>query len=101
MPLKRHFVEKGIQLMQIHEFLSKVLENSRYAGVELQKSPLGYNLTIKTGSPGLVIGRKGMRIKELSQQITQKFGLENPEISNPAYNALDLCINDRFACFCL
>lgn len=83
-------MEKGIQLMQIHEYLSKVLENSRYAGIELQKSPLGYNLTIKTGSPGLVIGRKGMRIKELSQKLSKKFGLENPEIEVEAVDNPDL-----------
>lgn len=83
-------MEKGIQLMQIHEYLTKVLENSRYAGIELQKSPLGYNLTIKTGSPGLVIGRKGMRIKELSQKLSKKFGLENPEIEVEAVDNPDL-----------
>lgn len=83
-------MEKGIQLMQIHEYLMEVLENSRYAGIELQKSPLGYNLTIKTGSPGLVIGRKGMRIKELSQKLSKKFGLENPEIEVEAVDNPDL-----------
>ena len=60
MPLKRDFVERGIQIMQIDEYLAKVLDNSGYAGVELQKRyPLGYQITIKTARPGLVIGRVG------------------------------------------
>ena len=90
MPLKRQFVEKGIQLMQINEFLTKVLENSRYAGLELQKSPLGYRITIKTASPGLVIGRKGIRIRELSEALSKKFGIENPEIEVEAVENPDL-----------
>jgi small subunit ribosomal protein S3 len=93
MPLKRAFVQRGIQLMQIDEYLSKVLENSGYAGVELQKRyPLGYQITIRTARPGLVIGRKGVRIREIGDKLTELFGLENPQIDveaieNPELNA--------------
>ncbi|MHA1454210.1 MAG: 30S ribosomal protein S3, partial [Promethearchaeota archaeon] len=93
MPLKRAFVQRGIQLMQIDEYLSKVLENSGYAGVELQKRyPLGYQITIRTARPGLVIGRKGVRIREIGAKLTELFGLENPQIDveaieNPELNA--------------
>ena len=93
MPLKRAFVSRGIQLMQIDEYLAKVLENSGYAGVELQKRyPLGYQITIKTARPGLVIGRKGMRIREIGEKLTEMFGLENPQIDveaieNPELNS--------------
>lgn len=93
MPLKRAFVQRGIQLMQIDEYLAKVLENSGYAGVELQKRyPLGYQITIRTARPGLVIGRKGVRIREIGDKLTELFGLENPQIDveaieNPELNA--------------
>jgi small subunit ribosomal protein S3 len=93
MPLKRAFVQRGIQLMQIDEYLAKVLENSGYAGVELQKRyPLGYQITIRTARPGLVIGRKGVRIREIGEKLTELFGLENPQIDveaieNPELNA--------------
>ena len=93
MPLKRAFVERGIQIMQIDEYLAKVLENSGYAGVELQKRyPLGYSITIRTARPGLVIGRKGVRIREIGAKLTELFGLENPQIDveaieNPELNA--------------
>ncbi len=93
MPLKRAFVQRGIQLMQIDEYLAKILENSGYAGVELQKRyPLGYQITIKTARPGLVIGRKGIRIREIGEKLTELFGLENPQIDveqieNPELNS--------------
>jgi small subunit ribosomal protein S3 len=93
MPLKRAFVQRGIQLMQIDEYLAKVLDNSGYAGVELQKRyPLGYQITIRTARPGLVIGRKGARIRDIGDELTKLFGLENPQIDveaieNPELNA--------------
>lgn len=93
MPLKRAFVQRGIQLMQIDEYLAKVLDNSGYAGVEIQKRyPLGYQITIRTARPGLVIGRKGVRIREIGAKLTELFGLENPQIDveaieNPELNA--------------
>lgn len=93
MPLKRAFVQRGIQLMQIDEYLAKVLDNSGYAGVEIQKRyPLGYQITIRTARPGLVIGRKGVRIREIGEKLTELFGLENPQIDveaieNPELNA--------------
>ncbi|MBN2154707.1 MAG: 30S ribosomal protein S3 [Candidatus Lokiarchaeota archaeon] len=93
MPLKRAFVQRGIQLMQIDEYLAELLDNSGYAGVELQKRyPLGYQITIKTARPGLVIGRKGVRIREIGEKLTELFGLENPQIDveaveNPELNS--------------
>lgn len=93
MPLKRAFIQRGIQLMQIDEYLSKVLDNSGYAGVDIQKRyPLGYQITIRTARPGLVIGRKGVRIREIGAKLTELFGLENPQIDveaieNPELNA--------------
>ncbi|MCP4761321.1 MAG: 30S ribosomal protein S3, partial [archaeon] len=92
MPLKKQFIEKGIQMMQIDEYLNEVLSNSGYAGSELQKTPLGLRITIKTARPGLVIGRKGIRIRELSDDLASKFGIDNPQIDvepveNPDLNA--------------
>jgi small subunit ribosomal protein S3 len=93
MPLKRAFVKRGIQNMQIDEYLAELLENSGYAGVEIQKRyPATHQITIKTARPGLVIGRKGVRIREISDQLAEKFGLENPQIDvetieNPELNA--------------
>jgi small subunit ribosomal protein S3 len=93
MPLKRAFVQRGIQIMQIDEYLAELLDNSGYAGVEIQKRyPLGYQITIRTARPGLVIGRKGVRIREIGEKLTELFGLENPQIDveaieNPELNA--------------
>lgn len=76
--------------MQIQEFLGKVLDNSGFAGIEMQKNPLGMRITIKTARPGLVIGKKGLRIRELSDAIAKKFGIENPQIDVEALEIPEL-----------
>jgi len=80
LPLKKNLVEKDIQLMQVHEYLEKVLRNRGFAGVKLQKTALGLRITIKTAYPGSVIGARGVRIRKLSEDLEKKFGFQNPQI---------------------
>ncbi len=92
MPLKRHFIERGIKQMQINEYLRKELNRSGFSGVDIQKTPLGVRITLKTSRPGLVIGKSGKRIRELTDELQQRFDLNLPqieveEIPNPELNA--------------
>ena len=66
MPLAKHFIarellqrseiEQGIKLMQINEFLRKEFVRAGFAGIEMQQTPLGVRITLRTSRPGLVIG---------------------------------------------
>lgn len=96
MPLAKHFIgkdflsqgeiEQGIKLMQINEYLRSELVRAGFAGVDLQKTPLGVRITLKTSRPGLVIGnlktisvfkpRAGKRIQEITDVLQERFGLE-------------------------
>ena len=86
MPLSKHFIkqmgvaqgeiEQGIKLMQINEYLRSELVRAGFAGVDLQKTPLGVRITLKTSRPGLVIGKGGKRIQEITDILEQRFGLE-------------------------
>ena len=80
MPLSKHFIEQGIKLMQINEYLRSELVRAGFAGVDLQKTPLGVRITLKTSRPGLVIGKGGKRIQEITDVLEQRFGLEMPQI---------------------
>lgn len=66
---------------ELDEFLQKELANAGYGGVDVFKTPIGTRITIFVTRPGLVIGRRGMGIKDLSSLIEKKFGLPNPQIS--------------------
>ncbi len=92
MPIKKHFINKGIQSCLIDEFLRSELDNSGYSGCSLQKTPMGTRITIRTSRPGLVIGKKGKKIKELTELVKEKFNINVPTIDvdtieNPDLNA--------------
>ena len=76
-PLVKNFIEQGIKLMQINEFLRSELVRAGFAGVELQRTPLGVRITLRTSRPGLVIGKGGKRIQEITDILQNRFGLEN------------------------
>ena len=91
-PLAKHFIEQGIKLMQINEFLRSELVRAGFAGIDMQKTPLGVRITLRTSRPGLVIGKGGKRIQEITDILQERFGLEMPQIEveevvNPDLNA--------------
>ena len=91
-PLVKNFIEQGIKLMQINEYLRSELVRAGFAGVDVQKTPLGVRITLRTSRPGLVIGKGGKRIQEITDVLQDRFGLEMPqieveEVPNPDLNA--------------
>jgi len=89
---KQHFITQGLQYMEIHEFLKHALSRAGYVSSQIFKTPIGTRIVVYAERPAMVIGRRGRTIKELSQTLQSKFGLENPqidvmEIPNPDLNA--------------
>lgn len=92
MPIKKHFVNRGLQNTLIEEYLASELDNSGYAGCSLQKTPMGTRITIRTSRPGIVIGRRGAKVKELTDAVKEKFDINVPTIDvetveNPELNS--------------
>lgn len=77
----KNVLKNSFRNMELNEFLTEQLKDAGYAGVEVQKTPVGAKLTVFVTRPGLVIGRKGTGIKDLMARLEQKFGLQNPQIS--------------------
>lgn len=65
----------------IDEFLEKALVESGYGGVDIATSPVGTRITLYVQRPGLVIGRRGVGIRDLTEKLEKKFALPNPQIS--------------------
>ncbi len=60
--------------------------------VKIKYTPVGEKIIISTNKPGLVIGRKGEKINELTRVLKIGFELENPhveidEIKHPEFDA--------------
>jgi small subunit ribosomal protein S3 len=86
MPSESHSAIKTVMKnfyrnMELDEFLGKQLADAGYGGVDVQKTPVGTRITLYVTRPGLVIGRKGMGIKDLTDRLEKQFGLSSPQIS--------------------
>lgn len=66
---------------ELDEFLARELSTAGYDGSDVQTTPIGTRITIYVTRPGLVIGRRGLGIKDLTERIAQHFNLKNPQIA--------------------
>jgi len=89
--------ERNVVKFQKDEFAIKgniknLLGKGKVSRVRIEYTPIGEKIIISTHKPGLVIGRKGERIQELTYLLKKKFKLENPhieidEITQPEFDA--------------
>ena len=76
----------------MREWIKKEIGKGKLSKVKIEYAPVGERIIISTSKPGLVIGRGGERIEQLTEMIRRKFKLDNPhieidEISNPDLDA--------------
>jgi small subunit ribosomal protein S3 len=80
MPAEDHFINRGLLKVKVNDFLRRELRRAGYAGVDLQKTPLGMRVVVYASRPGMVIGRRGTTVRELTETLEHEFGLEAPQI---------------------
>ncbi len=76
----------------IKEYVKKSLGKGKISRVIIEYTPVGEKIIISTDKPGLVIGRGGEKISQLTRTLKKRFKLENPlieidEIKIPEYDA--------------
>jgi small subunit ribosomal protein S3 len=77
----KNVMKNNFRNMELNEYLSSSLSEAGYGGAEVQKTPIGTKITLFVIRPGLVIGRKGSGIRDLTTKLEQQFNLENAQIS--------------------
>lgn len=90
--IERKFVAQKIKEFQIEEYITNSLENVGHSHTKMVKTPLGEKIIIFASRPGLIVGRKGHNIKQLTKTLKKRFQLENPqieinEVENPNLDA--------------
>jgi len=75
---------------EIDEYLSQELKKAGYSRVEMTKTPIGTRVVVYAAKPGLVIGRRGQSIRDLTRALEEKFVIENPQISVAAVETPEL-----------
>jgi len=90
---EKEFIKQNMIQLNIKENIERISGKAAEIGnVTMEKTPLGEKIIISTTRPGMIIGRGGSAIKELTRNLKSRFRLENPqietaEITNPYTNA--------------
>ena len=89
---ERKTVEFKKAEFSLRESIKKHIGKGKISRVRIEYTPVGEKIIISTSKPGLIIGRGGEKIEELTNTIKNRFKLENPhieidEIRNPEFDA--------------
>lgn len=78
--IERKIVAHKLKEFQIKKFIANDFRNAGICNIKLKKTPLGDKVIISTSRPGLIVGRKGKNIKQLTSALKSKYHLDNPEL---------------------
>jgi small subunit ribosomal protein S3 len=68
-------------MMLLNDFLREEIKEAGFHKVEVSKTPSGTKIMLHVTRPGIVIGRKGVGIKQLTEKVESDFGFKSPQIS--------------------
>ncbi|MFD1642504.1 30S ribosomal protein S3 [Halohasta litorea] len=97
---EHQFIENGLQRAQIDEFFGDELGRAGYGGMDIAKTPMGTQIVLKAEKPGMVIGKGGKNIRKITTELTERFGMEDPQIDVQEVEEPDLnarIVADRLA----
>ncbi len=77
---ERTFIRENTKRILIKEYLLKKIEGAGFGGMNIQRTPMGTRINILVERPGMVIGKGGHKIKELTEDIKENFKVDNPQI---------------------
>jgi small subunit ribosomal protein S3 len=77
---ERKFIKENAKRSLIKKFLVKEIEGAGFGGMSIQRTPIGTRVNILVERPGMVIGKSGAKIKDLTDSIRTKFNVDNPQI---------------------
>ncbi len=80
MGVERKFVKNGLDKAQMAEYFSKQLERAGYGGMNINRTPMGTQVTIFAEKPGMIIGKGGKTIHKLTHDLGAIFHVDNPQI---------------------
>jgi small subunit ribosomal protein S3 len=92
----KNVLKDNYNMMLLNDYLRVKIKDAGYSGVDISKTPTGTRVALHVTRPGIVIGRKGSGIRELTEILAKDFGLKNPqlsvvEIDHPELSASVMC----------
>ncbi|HEY3272866.1 MAG TPA: 30S ribosomal protein S3 [Methanocella sp.] len=92
MAVEKKFVQEGFKKAMIDEFFLEKLERAGYGGMDINRTPMGTQITIRAEKPGMIIGKAGKSIRRYTKDLDMRFKMDNPqidvqEVKRPELNA--------------
>lgn len=89
---EKKIIESKKEEFAFKEYIKNKLGKGKFSKITIEYTPVGEKVIISTSKPGLIIGRGGEKINELTGLLRSKFKLENPhieidEIMEPNFDA--------------
>ena len=88
---EKDFAKFLLEDHKLREFMKRKLANAKVARITIQRTTDRVKITLHTASPGIIIGRSGDAIKQLTAEVQklteQKADVEIFEIKRPELNA--------------
>jgi small subunit ribosomal protein S3 len=90
--VEKKFVQEGFKKAMIDEFFLEKLERAGYGGMDINRTPMGTQITIRAEKPGMIIGKAGKSIRRYTKDLDMRFKMDNPqidvqEVKKPELNA--------------
>ncbi|HJJ56169.1 MAG TPA: 30S ribosomal protein S3, partial [Methanocorpusculum sp.] len=92
MTIEKKFVAEGVRKVRIEQYFAKELKRAGYGGMDLVRTPVGTQVTVFAEKPGIVIGKGGKLVRQITTDLSSVYGVESPQVEvqqvkNPSLNA--------------
>ena len=87
---ERKFIAESVKKLLVSEYIRRETETSGFGGMDMKRTPFGTNITLYVNKPGLVIGRRGSKIQEITSTLERKYKVESPQIEVKEAESPDL-----------
>jgi len=77
----KNVIKDNYNMMLLKDYLRQAIKDAGVSHAEISKTATGTRVALHVTRPGIVIGRKGSGIRELTEKLSTDFGLKNPQIS--------------------
>jgi small subunit ribosomal protein S3 len=99
---KEEYADNLLQDIEVRKLIRKELSSAHISHIEIERASNRIRVTIHSGRPGMVIGRKGSQIEKIKEMVQNVVGDQNKlhidikEVQNPILNARIVADNIAF-----
>ena len=78
--IEKKFVADGVRKVRVQKYLGRELKRAGYGGMDIVRTPVGTQVTIFAEKPGIVIGKGGKLVRQLTTDLTNVYGIDAPQV---------------------